>query len=604
MNLSLCPVGAASIDHEFLIGHPGRLVVWWYGPIQKGGRAASVPQVRVVFRNLAEDDSLVAGYETADVPLSYLGLLRIGSVWQGGRRVAIADYPEELFESLLFSEEGWSFSSFHEADELGKASPFPLNEYPLLYGRDQAVMLNFRLPDGKKLLVPCLEFFSRCYGRSAEVRRVLATYPWSKGKEKLLLPIGGVGDDEFGPGAWPVRLKRQMHNADVVFLAHLEHSSYALNAAKSIYAQTETVFSQNTRYVFPKVRPWFPGEAKIKAAGLWLAQGSTFLALRITGVSDPQGETVIREREVSEDFQPVFGDGTQGMGEQLHRIARFIRPPEIVDLTDAGEPDHGMPRIDLEDDEMEVLGEPRRVLDRSHAVSRGLVRRRVATVPTPRRFATGEPYGSGRGIGYVAIHTPAMNRPWQGALESKGVLRDMWNAARKLQQRSRGRLISVGWFTFETGVAYGLEPRLIAFKPYAVDAQVDASTKNWVYHDLNEQIPRGLLVMVIRTSVKHVAIVEIQRRLAPAGNADGNSVEEESLGGIVIDVSKVVRELRPMMQRLMLQISNHRGVTSRVVAESFERLPMHAFKHVSSQTEAFPCEVAVKNALSKVGIVL
>lgn len=579
-------------------------MVWWYGPLQKGTKAATVPLVRVVFRKLAEDDSLATGYETADVPLTYLGLLRIGSVWQGGQRVAIAGYPEELFESLTFSEEGWSLSSFHEAHRLRQDSPFPLAEYPLLYGRDQAPLLNFRLSNGKKLLVPCLEFFTRCYGRSAEVRRVLTIYPWRIGRKKLIVPIEEHDRNVIDQEVWPVKLTRRMHSADAVFLAHLEHSSYALNAAKSIYAQVEAAFSQNQRYLFPAVYPWFRGGAKLKAEGLWLDGNTTFLALRITGASDPQGETVVREHEIPENSQAVLEEGTGGPGESVGRVPRFIRPPEVIDLTDAAEPNHGMPQIDLDSDAMEILGEPRQVLDRTRAVDRGLMRWRVASGPAPRRFATGEPYGSGRSTGYVAIRTPTRTRPWQGTLESKGVLRDMWNAARKLQQRSRGRLISVGWFTFETGVAHGVEPRLVAFKPYAADAQVDASTKNWVYHDLNEQIPRGLLVMVIWALNKHVAIVEIQRRLASAGSADGNSVEEESLGGIVIDVSRVVRDLRPMMQRLMLQISNHRGVTSRVVAESFERLPMHAFKHVSSQTEAFPCEVAVKNALSKVGIVL
>lgn len=580
-------------------------MAWWYGPIKKNVRESSVPLAIVLFHPLDEDGTLnTEEWIRVEVALSFLGLMPIGSVWRGGTREAIAVFQEETFESLDFSEEGWSFTSFSEALRQGRPSPFPLEGYPLMWGRrDQNFLIDFHLPDGRNLIVPCLEFFTRCYGRSAEVRRVLATYPWEDGKSRLLKPI----EDDVEPGTWPVRLARRAHNGDAVFLAHVRYSGYARSVAASLYHQANAVFAAGgpgTTHVFLKVAPWFRGPAKLKASGLWLAGGKTFLALHVLGVSDPQGEQVIRERE------SVSGAGADEAGvpdtQGANRFARHpLHPPEIIDLTSDEEPDHGAQPIDIEDDGLEVLGEPRRVIDRKIAVERGLAGRRFGDGGHIRAVSAGEPYGGGRGVGYGAIHAPTAPTRAQMALESHGVLRDMWNAAHKLQERFPYILRTVSWFTFDAGISRNPEPKLIALKPYShEDAGVDTSVRNWIYYDPDTQTPRGVLVMLIRAQGKLVCLVEIQRRIMPnTGEQAQVEFGEESLKGLVFALESA-EDPGQHVRRLIAEIRRKRGIVSQVVERLAWSRPVFAFKHVPAKDELFPCEAAVRNALRKVGIVL
>ena len=70
--------------------------------------------------------------------------------------------------SVDFTQGTWAFTSFHEAAWEWNRPPYPQNIYPLQYQRDKTWLLKFPLKTGGRLIVPCLEFFARCYGRSGE----------------------------------------------------------------------------------------------------------------------------------------------------------------------------------------------------------------------------------------------------------------------------------------------------------------------------------------------------------------------------------------------------------------------------------------------------
>ena len=80
-------------------------------------------------------------------------------------------------------------------------------------------------------------------------------------------------------------------------------------------------------------------------------------------------------------------------------------------------------------------------------------------------FSTGEPYGSGKGVGQASIHAPIR-------LESQGFLRDMWNALLYLQSAYPTAIHSVSWFTFEDGFSTSPDPRLISLEPFGIDDDV------------------------------------------------------------------------------------------------------------------------------------
>ena len=575
------------IENAFLQDHQLRLVVWWYGRILKNPREDSTPWVDVVFRRFDAGSNEPSTWFVHPMALTHLGLLRIGSIWENGVSNERIAYSEEEFTALNFSAGSWRHTSPLEENERGHSALFSRDGYPLQRPWDPSFLLEFPLPDGRRLLVPCLEFFTRYYGHHVELRRVLATYPWDEVKRRVLVPLDGP----IEPGTWPVKLARKMGKDDAVFLAHVEYSAYTRGAAQDIYSQTEAAFTGvEKKPVSLRVRPWFQGPAQLKAKGVWLEDGRTFLALRILGRSEPSGETVIHDRDRPEGIDRSGEEGS----EPRSSIRNVRHLPYIIDLTSNEAPDHGSLPIDIEEDEIEIMGELREVLDRKQAVARGLIRN-VFSGDSIRTVSTGESYGNGKGVGYGDLHSPA-------ELPSYGVLQDMWDAAHKLRGLLPDVVRSVGAFTFENGVGYDSKPKMILLKPFSSDEdRVDRAVKRWVYVNWKKKEIRGVLVMLIEVENQIVCIVEPQRTQKSKKNATKES-GEVPLSGLVF-VLRGQDNLSMLMSSILEEIRQKKGVAARVADALLGESPIFAFRH-ERDGERYPCELAIRNALRKVGIVL
>jgi hypothetical protein len=386
-----------------------------------------------------------------------------------------------------------------------------------------------------------------------------------------------------------------MRNDDVVFLAHVKYDDYARRRAKSIYGQVEaTMPASGTKnaYAFLKVAPWFRGPATLKVAGVQFNKGRTFLALQILGASQPQGNVVIRDRENpgGEGLDDSDQSGTSAGGLKTTNLRNL---PEIIDLTSDDEPDHGSVPIEIIEDVFEVLGTPRTVIDRRRdAGNRGT--QRSPGSEDIRTVSPGEPHGSGKGVGYGANHAPIK-------LESHGVLRDMWDAARQLKNEYPDLVRSVEWFTFKDGFSSELEPKLIALRPFAKeDKRISSDVKGWVYHDHDTKTPRGVLVMRLQIGVRTVYLIEIQRRIVQRKHGKGALKHiEENFRGLVFELREP-GGFRPWLGEYMNLVRTTKGVVTRLV----NRCPgkAHTFNHVPGEHEKALGETAIKNALNKLDV--
>lgn len=590
MKVSLRETQTFSIEDSSLKDNSGSLVVWWYGPVSKNTRAQSVPKAVVFFRRLDGNGNLgqIIRRETA---LTHLGLLRIGSVWNNGVSNASITLPTETFD-VSFSPDDWeTISPYSVVHNEKRNNPIHPNEYPLYFSPDKNFLLDFSLPDGRNLLIPCTEFFVRCYGRSAEARRILATYPWEEVLRRLFKPI----EEPVLPNTWPVKLTSRLYNDDAVFLAHVLYDPYACRAAKNIYGQIETAFDANNPYVFLQTTPWFQGPAKLFVAGISINGGKTFLGLRILGCSDPGGKTILRDKENTKskdgstgaDFNDAKGSG--------YPVKKLCQLPDIINLTADDEPDHGASRQEIQEEDFVVLGEPRKVIDVRRAKGHQSATR-IVTKGEETSFSTGEAYGSAKGVGYASIHSHAV-------MESQGILRDMWSAVLYLKNKQPDIIQSAEWFTFKDGFNSDPDPKLIALMPFEnEDLDIDSRTRKWLYNDTSLQTPRGVLIIKIKTSGKSVYIFEIQRRIRKTKHSDVRRKKaEETLTGLVFELNDQSR-LHQWVRRFLAEVRHVKGVVQRLTGGC----PgiAHAFKHSPASDEQVPCEAAVRNALGKVGVEL
>ena len=294
----------------------GDYQVWSYCGIKPNARAHSRPDVVIGVRKRTDDGRVGDELRLHDVPLSDLGQVRLGTVWRGAQCVSEVVLEEQVC-LVNFDRGCWRHSSF---SMLGKdrpdgrryRAPYPHELYPTGYSRDRNYLLEFDLCDPNypdpndpnyrvvgRLIVPCLEFFSRVYGRSQFVTRVLATYPL-RGENGALKRLLAGQPEETDPARWWVTLRKQCRNADGVFLAHLMRDSLTQEASRAVYDQmmrdhesrtglvpsagrvaddaTKRGYRRGQPPTFPVISPWFSGEATMKVKGYSFHGGNSFLA--------------------------------------------------------------------------------------------------------------------------------------------------------------------------------------------------------------------------------------------------------------------------------------------------------------------------------------
>lgn len=564
-------------------------MAWWYCGLIKNRIDNTQPLAYVGFRELLNNNHLSDEVKLQAIPLTALGQVRLGTIWQNNLCQAEAIRQAETF-SVNFTRPNWRFTSFGLSANEGVAPPYPVDIYPLAYAKDKNWLLEFKLPEGGRLLVPCLEFFTRCYGRSAELRRVLATYSWEECvNSRLYAPLGEPEE----PPKWKVRLRKRLVNADVVLLAHAKYDSHTRFAVKNIYAELEAHYkSYGEKIGFIKIAPWFEGPADIRVKGIWFDNGKSFLAFQVVGCSDPSGNSILRGRENANNAQTPAPDGSPtawaGMPPRI-----LVKPPQIIQLASTNEPDPHAISVEIEDPEFEVLGTPRTVItmQKDQAVSSAGPK---GDGTDASAFSSGDPSSKNQGIGYAAIHAKPV-------MESLGMVRDMWNAILRLKEMFSDHVQSVEWFTFEDGYRSDAEPKLIGLKPFSENDVIDTTTRKWPYMDVNTlQTVRGVLIARIVVQHKPIYILEIQRRPQQKKNKSGEIEDaEESYQGLVFlldDQSMFLDWLRHLLSEIRLV----KGVVRKLVSHCPGKAS--AFKHSTASSDQMPCESALLNALGKMDI--
>ncbi|MGK5038449.1 hypothetical protein ACQ4WN_24825 [Janthinobacterium sp. LB3P118] len=565
-------------------------MAWWYSGFYKNAKALSQPHVLVLFRKIT-DGMLSDDVIQRRLPLTVLGQIRIGSIWQNDRcRAETSLLPKQF--AVNFSPGKWRFTSFAEAQRRQALPPYPMEEHPLLLDKDRNSLLEFALPDGGKLIVPCIEFFSRCFGRSGELKRVLATYPWDGQGDTATNRLYAPLDTPEEPGQWQVRLRRRLHNGDVVFLAHAKYDPYTQFVAKGINAKLEASYDPKSKNpAFIDIGPWYEGPAELKVEGIPFNNGKSFLALRVLGMSDPKGALVLRARENSRDAENPAPEGSPEAwaGAPVRQLLKY---PEIIDLTGDVEPDADTGAIEIQDPDFEVLGDARPVINvkPEQATTKAGAGGKPSDVST---VSGGDAYGSGKGVGYASIHA----RP---VFESHGTLRDMWDAMVHLHTTRPEFVQELSWFTFADGFSTIPVPELIALEPFKEDDDATATARRFPFMDPSVPLLRGILVARLIVPGGPTYIVEVARRPRKISAEDGTTKDaEEAFQGLVFRLNNE-NELKPWLRYVAAQIRHENGVFKRLTASCPGIADSFSHRLSSKITaDSQPCASIVLGALAK-----
>lgn len=581
---------AGKTAYKELENENGELVVWWYYGIRKKLKSTEEPKVLVCFRRILPDGSL-GDFKHKRLPITSLGQFRVGTIWKEQKRFEEFVYETKTFR-VNFSEGGWQHIQIDNANT-GPISP---SVYPLpTIEKEPSQLIRFNAIDvkgsGVSLYVPCIEFFSRCYGRSQYIKHVLTLYPWEEAQNRFFapFPVKPEGDK------WHICLRERVLNGDSVFLAHAKYDPYTNHTVRSIYSKFEKSFANNAQSVYPEIQPWFTGPAAMKVSGVWIEEGKSFLALQIVGTTDPGGVEIHRGRR-SRVQNPTSADGASA--DDLIGIPRprIMNPPPIVTVTGQEEPSTDTGAIIIADEDFEVLGRPRRVKRVKFDVEQGSYKQVPVPDENTRLFSGGESHGTGSGVGYAMYKADQI-------MESHGVLRDIWDALIWFHDNHPEVIGPPESYSYEEGFCDNPEPTLIAYQAFADDVvDIKGATRNWPFLSVEDRIRRGALLARIKVGEECIHFFEMQRRFKITEDDPGNGViTEESFRGMVFKL-KDGDDLEEWIETLMDASRRTEGVLVSIAP----RCPGMAelYKHNTAHTEKIPCEAAVRNALKKMGVKL
>ncbi len=572
------------------LGHR-HLAVMWYGALHRNTNDPSQPLASVLLHDV-QDYKLTGEFRCTKVSALNLGLLPIGSVWHKGKIVAKEKLMTKRFE-VDFSNDGWD----HYCLKGDNNPPIPASVYPLFKPCREEIadawMLRFHIGNGITLIIPSLEFFTRCYG-SSRLRRSLLTLPWDEAEERLF-PQPTEPPPTQKKNEWQIYLPPPHTEADIPLLAHVKYDPYAKTQAKWIVSQMLS-HDPNQR-LFLKVAPWTNQKGKIDVSGFYIEETKTFIGLNIIGMG-------LRTHPQYIVYKTRSSAKTSGDEATTNSGSNITSQPEYTDpeLLDDESPAQGRGLTKFQEppfvwiDEQPLLT---RYIDRDCAHKKSQkdqkqdVTTNEGTTPRSDMVSTGTAYGTNSEASEALTHSKLEEN-------STDQLWNMWVSLTRYAKDHPNIISGVYHYSIGTGFQKSGIPQLINF-PLTRTKHGSDGTNNKKLIEAKERgiqrFPivygnppnrRGILLLKVSLKINHFYIIEIQHI---------NDVKGEYYAGLSFwetDEEDFEKFLSDLLEKIKLA-NGH--VTE--LAKKWKYGKAFAYWHKKSDKASFTFENVVKTILVK-----
>ncbi len=346
---TVIPLGRLHIDGMPTDQH--EWVVRWYLGIVRNPTALSEPGVLLLLTSVKENR-----VRQALIGLTHIGQVRLNSIWQGGRFVRNLQMLS-MITKISGDAEAYNMIPATAVGRISKISPTSEEAGLLNQGGS---LTTISLGNKQKLLFPTIELFSRCYGRSQYVTRILATLPFDDAVRALIVPDAVPHQD----GCWLVTMHMHCSDEDAVFLAHLRHEAITRDRVRKLCGQFQAARVQHgSALVMPALVPWWPTNTLLKYSGVSLtSEPGTFLVFRIDGMSEPEGPPIFADRNNTNltEATDASNESTGGSGWGRYRAKGSLSENPLT-LTHTLEPSGAFDSKRISDPSFEILGSRRNV---------------------------------------------------------------------------------------------------------------------------------------------------------------------------------------------------------------------------------------------------
>ena len=263
----------------------------WLGNVCYPDRRASHRQPSIAVA-LSEVVRTNAGYKKAApnqrqlqrfAPVGLLSWLRIGDIWQTGRRIDCLQTVRTEFQNLQINQDSSRIITAG-ADLQGKGFLIPFTAHTGHSLHTQSYCVLTHLPNSKVLVIPCAELIRFYFGSSSKLLGRLFTPPLRRSSlyvSDTFQPQSGRLALQLGPG---------MSGYSAADIGRIARSNEAWHAAATIGTSLLKGSTHGQR-AYPYTHFPFKGTTDLVVAGEWLPQAKkakqTFLVHSIESCSHP-----------------------------------------------------------------------------------------------------------------------------------------------------------------------------------------------------------------------------------------------------------------------------------------------------------------------------
>lgn len=225
-------------------------------------------------------------FTTVTIPIAYLGLFRIGDLWNGGRKIGTDNgFAQETFRNLEINENTITVAPAGlpiHPDGVAALYPLPFSAFEAHRTHTGAFCGRVRVADNITLVVPCMELIRFYFGSSGSLLKQLFSGALTANKlytSAKINPSTGIARLELAPSLPGVAASTV---GRIAFDTHARKAMrWLINSGVSAAAHGERHYPRTT---FP-----FAGSTDLTALGRWieLYEHRVFLAERLIRCTHP-----------------------------------------------------------------------------------------------------------------------------------------------------------------------------------------------------------------------------------------------------------------------------------------------------------------------------
>ena len=258
------------------------------------------------------------------VSVGTLVLLRIGDIWQDQTLALEPDYQVESFDRVAINKDTTNLiKAGVKPDDSGFL--LPLSEHPWHMRATHSYCLMVDLPEGRRLVIPCVELIRFYFGSSSGLISKLFAPPLQR--ESLYKEA----DWDVSTRHLKLVLADKISGASAADIGRLHSDPAAWKAAAHVGVSLLKA-TANGQPAFPQALFPFEGVTNLTCAGKWLSSGEspqkTFLVYQLRSCSHPFPFKSLRYRATGSRRGPPKGDTTTAT---LHSSHVRRSAPEAAD---------------------------------------------------------------------------------------------------------------------------------------------------------------------------------------------------------------------------------------------------------------------------------